>query len=51
MIEIGSYTENEKVHIAREHLIPKQLERHGFKAKQISISDKGFGKDHYELHP
>ncbi len=44
VIEIGSYTENEKVHIAREHLIPKQLERHGFKAKQISISDKALEK-------
>ncbi len=44
VIEIGSYTENEKIHIAREHLIPKQLERHGFKAKQISISDKALEK-------
>ena len=44
VIEISSYTENEKVHIAREHLIPKQLERHGFGKKQISISDRALEK-------
>ena len=33
VIEISSYTENEKLHIAREHLIPKQLKKHGFKRK------------------
>ncbi len=44
VIEISSYTENEKMHIAREHLIPKQLERHGFAKKQIVISDKALEK-------
>lgn len=44
VIEISSYTENEKMHIAREHLIPKQLERHGFTKKQIVISDKALEK-------
>ena len=44
VIEISSYTENEKMHIAREHLIPKQLERHGFEKKQIQISDKALEK-------
>ena len=34
VIEISSYTENEKLHIAREHLIPKQLKKHGLKEKQ-----------------
>ena len=29
VIEITSYTENEKLHIAEEHLIPKQLKKHG----------------------
>ena len=31
VIEISSYTENEKLHIAMEHLVPKQLERHGLR--------------------
>ncbi len=38
VIEVSSYTENEKLHIAMEHLIPKQLDRHGLKPEQISIS-------------
>ena len=38
MIEISSYTENEKLHIAQEHLIPKQLEQHGLSAEQLSFS-------------
>ena len=38
VIEVSSYTENEKLHIAMEHLIPKQLERHGLKPEQLSIS-------------
>ncbi len=38
VIEISSYTENEKAHIAIEHLIPKQLEKHGIRPEQLSIS-------------
>ena len=38
VIEVSSYTENEKLHIAMEHLIPKQLDRHGLKEDQLSIS-------------
>ncbi|MEF9941672.1 MAG: endopeptidase La [Lachnospiraceae bacterium] len=38
VIEISSYTENEKLHIAMEHLIPKQLKRHGLDETQLSIS-------------
>lgn len=41
IIEVTSYTENEKFHIAREHLLPKQLEKNGVKADQLKISDKG----------
>lgn len=41
IIEVTSYTENEKFHIAREHLLPKQLEKNGVKAGQLKISDKG----------
>ena len=38
VIEVSSYTENEKLHIAVEHLIPKQLEKHGLKPEQLTIS-------------
>ena len=40
IIEVTSYTENEKVHIAKEHLIPKQIDRHGLTRKQLTIQDK-----------
>ena len=40
VIEVSSYTENEKLHIAKEHLIPKQAEKNGLKEGQISITDK-----------
>lgn len=40
LIEVSSYTENEKVHIAREHLIAKQMEKNGLKDGQLSISQK-----------
>lgn len=39
VIEVSSYTENEKMHIAKEHLIPKQKKAHGIKDGQLSISD------------
>lgn len=38
VIEISSYTENEKLHIAVEHLIPKQLEKHGLTPDQLTFS-------------
>ena len=38
VIEISSYTENEKLHIALEHLIPKQLERNGLSPEQLTFS-------------
>lgn len=44
VIEINSYTENEKLHIATEHLIPKQLEKHGLKSEQLTISKKAIWK-------
>ena len=43
VIEISSYTENEKMHIAKDHLLPKQRERHGMKKEQFQISDKAMG--------
>ena len=44
VIEISSYTENEKMHIALEHLIPKQLEKHGLTKNQLTISKKALWK-------
>ena len=40
VIEVSSYTENEKFHIAKEHLIPKTKKKNGLKDSQLSISDK-----------
>ena len=39
VIELGSYTDEEKLMIARNHLIPKQLEKHGLKKSQLRITD------------
>jgi ATP-dependent Lon protease len=39
VIEVSSYTENEKLHIAKEHLLAKQMEKNGLKKSQLSISD------------
>ncbi|KAB1440982.1 endopeptidase La [Candidatus Galacturonibacter soehngenii] len=40
IIEVSSYTENEKLHIAKGHLMNKQLLKHGLSQNQLSISDK-----------
>ena len=37
VIELSSYTENEKEHIAKEHLIPKQIKENGLEEKQLAI--------------
>lgn len=39
LIELGSYTDEEKVMIAKNHLIPKQLKKHGLKKSNLKISD------------
>ena len=44
LIEVGSYTANEKMHIAKEHLIPKQIAKNGLEQAQITISDKALEK-------
>lgn len=44
VIEVSSYTENEKFHIAKEHLIPKQIQRNGLTKEQFSISDRALRK-------
>lgn len=38
VIEISSYAENEKMHIATQHLLPKQLQKHGLTSEQLKIS-------------
>ena len=40
VIEVSSYTENEKFHIARNYLIPKQIERNGLTDRMLSVTDK-----------
>lgn len=40
IIEVSSYTENEKLHIAKDHLIAKLLKKNGVNEKQLKISDK-----------
>lgn len=44
VIEVTSYTENEKAHIAKEHLLAKQMEKNGLKSGQLSVSDKALAK-------
>ena len=39
VIELSSYTDEEKLHIAKDHLLPKQREKHGIKARQLRVSD------------
>ena len=39
IIELGSYTDEEKVMIAKDHLIPKQLKKHGLKKTQLRITE------------
>ena len=39
IIELGSYTDEEKLMIAKNHLIPKQLKKHGLKKSQLRITD------------
>lgn len=44
IIEVSSYTSNEKLHIAKDHLIKKVMQKHGLKAKELNISDKALEK-------
>lgn len=44
VIEVSSYTENEKYHIAKRYLIPKQLEKNGLTKEQVTITDKAIHK-------
>lgn len=44
IIDISSYTEEDKVHIARDYLVPKQINEHGLKEKNISFSEGAIRK-------
>lgn len=44
VIEVSSYTENEKLHIAAEHLIPKQLGKHGLSAEELTMEEAAVWK-------
>ena len=44
LIEVSSYTENEKMHIAEEFLIPKQMQKNGLKEKEMTISQNALNK-------
>ena len=44
VIEISSYTENEKLHIAMKHLVPKQLQKHGLTEEQVKIGKSAIWK-------
>ena len=44
LIEVTSYTENEKLHIAKEYLLTKQMERNGIRPEQLAITDKAMAK-------
>lgn len=44
IIQITGYTLEEKIQIAKKHLLPKQLEEHGMNAKQLSMDQKAFSK-------
>ena len=41
IIELGSYTDEEKLMIAKNHLLPKQMTKHGIKKSQLKVSDDG----------
>lgn len=43
LIEVSGYTANEKMHIAKDYLLPKQLDKHGLMKKQLNISEKSMG--------
>ena len=50
VIHFSGYTEDEKLHIAREYLVPKQLEEHGLTAAKVEIADSALLRDHPPLH-
>ena len=51
VIELSSYTREEKFQIAKRHLVKKQLSRHGLDSKRLHITDGGAVCHHRQLHP
>lgn len=49
LIDVSSYTENEKFHIAKEHLVEKQKSKNGIKKEQLTITDSAL-KDIIRLY-
>ncbi len=50
VLEIAGYTEEEKLKIAREHLLAKQVKNHGLTDEQVTFTDEARRRDHPRLH-
>ena len=50
LIEVSGYITEEKVEIARRHLVPKELETNGIKERICEVQQTGFGIYHRKLH-
>ena len=50
IIELPGYTRQEKKHIARKFLVPKQLDEHGLTTEHLEITDDALVRDHRQLH-
>ena len=51
VIRLSGYTEDEKIEIAKRHIVPKQLEEHGLTPEHLVFTDKALAHDHQRLHP
>ena len=51
IIRIAGYTEDEKLEIAKRHLLPKPIEHHGLDKKEFEVSDDALQRGHPLLHP
>ena len=50
VIRLSGYTEDEKLEIAKRHLVPKQLEEHGLTPENLLLTRQGAARDHQQLH-
>ena len=50
VIRLSGYTEDEKLEIAKRHLVPKQLEEHGLTPEHLVFTDQALARDHQQLH-
>ena len=51
VIQLAGYTADEKLHIAKRYLVPRQIEQNGLARSQISFADAGAQDDHRRVHP